>query len=265
MKRFLSIGMMLLTLTSTLAVNASAADFSFQTDGTPEYHPSTSYEDIYGSRYSYDGPNIVDYQIPELTYGSFSTTQTGIMEKVILPGLQPVVGGTMDMGGDYGIGGGESSMPNFPGDAGTAAPTIPSVPAYTQASDMIRKDGSIGTLKIPSLNINMKVWEGETNASMRKGLGHYSSTSGWDGNVGICGHNRGAKYSIGAIKDLDAGDTITYTTIYGTRTYGVTSVTIISSKDWSPLQATAENQITLTTCLANHPEKRVCVQATEAK
>lgn len=110
MKRFLSLGTMLLTLTSALAVNASAADFSFQTDGTPEYYPSTSYEDIYGSRYSYDGPNIVNYQIPELPYGAFSTTQTGIMEKVILPGLQPVVGGTMDMGGDYGIGGGGSCI-----------------------------------------------------------------------------------------------------------------------------------------------------------
>lgn len=32
---------------------------------------------------------------------------------------------------------------------------------------MERKDGSIGTLKIPSLDINMKVWEGETNASMQ--------------------------------------------------------------------------------------------------
>ena len=66
----------------------------------------------------------------------------------------------------------------------------------------------------------MKVWEGETNESMKKGLGHYSSTSAWDGNIGVCGHNRGAKYTIGSIKDLEIGDTITYTTIYGTRTYG---------------------------------------------
>ena len=86
-------------------------------------------------------------------------------------------------------------------------------PAYTSAEDMERKDGSIGTLKIPSLDINMKVWEGETNASMAKGLGHYTTTSAWDGNVAVCGHNRGAKYVIGDIKDLEIGDTITYTTI----------------------------------------------------
>ena len=128
---------------------------------------------------------------------------------------------------------------------------------------MERKDGSIGTVKIPTLDISMKVWEGETTASMANGLGHYSSTSAWDGNVGVCGHNRGAKYVIGSIKDLEIGDTITYTTIYGTRTYHVSFVGTISNTDWSYLQATADNRITLTTCLANQPSKRVCVQAVE--
>ena len=128
---------------------------------------------------------------------------------------------------------------------------------------MKRSDGSIGTVKIPSLDINMKVWEGETNESMKKGLGHYSSTSAWDGNVGVCGHNRGAKYTIGSIKDLEYGDTITYTTVHGTRTYSVVSVKAISNSDWSYLQATGDNRITLTTCLANQPEKRICVQAVE--
>ena len=130
---------------------------------------------------------------------------------------------------------------------------------------MSYKDGSIGIIKIPSLKINMKVWEGETDASMKKGLGHYSSTSAWDGNVAVCGHNRGAKYTIGSIKNLERGDTITYTTIYGTRTYAVETVKVISNTDWSYLQATADNRITLTTCLADHPESRVLVQAVEKK
>ena len=128
---------------------------------------------------------------------------------------------------------------------------------------MERKDGSIGTLKIPSLDINLKGWEGETKESMNKGLGHYSSTSAWDGNIGVCGHNRGAKYIIGSIKDLEIGDTITYTTIYGTRTYEVVLVKTISNSDWSYLQATADNRITLTPCLAKQPEKRISVQAVQ--
>ena len=167
-----------------------------------------------------------------------------------MPGLQQNAGASIS-GGFYDV------------PSGSISSVKPSVSAYTSVDGMERKDGSIGTLKIPSLNINMKVWEGETNASMAKGLGHYSSTSGWDGNVGICGHNRGAKYNIGSIRNLEIGDNITYSTVYGTRTYAVILVKTISDSDWSYLQATADNRITITTCLANQPSKRVCVQAVE--
>ncbi len=253
---------MVLTLAavSSLSISAFAADYSFDSTGNTDYYPSTSYEDTYNSRYNYGEINPIDYQIPELPYGVLSTTQIGVMEKVRLSGLQQSVG--MPAGtGSYGIDGGGYNIPSVSGS--TAITPIYQQPAYTSAEDMERKDGSIGTLKIPSLDINMKVWEGETNTSMAKGLGHYSSTSAWNGNVGVCGHNRGSKYVIGSIKDLEIGDRITYTTTYGTRTYAVDSVEIISSSDWSYLQATADNRITITTCLANRPSKRVCVQAVE--
>lgn len=240
---------------ASLSVSAFAADYTFDAAGSTDYYPSTSYEDSYGTAYNYGGKNLVDYQIPELPYGVLGTTQTGVMEKVRLPDLQQSVGGSTS--GIYCVDSG-AGIPSV-------TPVIPSyqTPAYTSAEDMERKDGSIGTLKIPSLDINMKVWEGETNASMKKGLGHYSSTSAWDGNIGVCGHNRGSKYAIGSIKNLEIGDTITYTTIYGTRTYEVVLVKTISNTDWSYLQATADNRVTLTTCLANQPSKRVCVQAVE--
>lgn len=76
---------------SSLSVSAHAADYSFTTESPSDYYSSTSYEDVYGSEYNYGGPNVVDYQIPELEYGSFSTTQTGLMEKALLPGLQQSV------------------------------------------------------------------------------------------------------------------------------------------------------------------------------
>ena len=145
----------------------------------------------------------------------------------------------------------------------TQTVTVYQKTAYTSAANIARSDGSIGTIKIPSLDISMKVWEGETDASMAKGIAHYSSTSAWDGNCCFCGHNRGSAYAIGSIKDLKTGDTITYTTVYGTRTYEVSVVETISSTDWSRLQATADNRITITTCLANQPSKRVVVQAIE--
>lgn len=259
-----------------LALPAQAMDYNFSSAAPQDFYKSGSYEDVYGSQYNYGGKNVVDYQIPELEYGIISTTQTGVMERTILPGLQAAVATENGVGGSgYGVsGGGPITVLTEAGSSAGGAetflpptsviqPTISQKPAYTSVEGMKRSDGSIGTVKIPSLDINMKVWEGETNDSMKKGLGHYSSTSAWDGNVGVCGHNRGAKYTIGSIKDLEYGDTITYTTIHGTRTYSVVSVKTISSSDWSYLQATNDNRITLTTCLANQPEKRICVQAVE--
>ena len=254
-----------------LAPSAYAADYSFETTAPQDYYKSTSYEDVYGSQYNYGGKNVVDYQIPELEYGLQSTTMTGVMERTTLPGLQQSVATGR---GGYGVAGGgpitELVEAGKPGSAVPPTPTIPTTPtyqqsAYTSAEGMAYKDGHIGTIKIPSLKINMKVWEGEASTSMSKGLGHYSSTSAWDGNVGACGHNRGTKYAIGAIKNLKQGDTITYTTMYGTRTYAVTLVKTISNTDWSYLQATSDNRLTLTTCLADHPESRVVVQAVEIR
>ena len=265
----------------TMTAPAFASDYSFTTTALQDYYNSTSYEDVYGSQYNYGGRNVVDYDVPELEYGRFSTTQTGVMESSILPGLQQVVASTdgsgYGLGGENGGGGGPltelvlddgtgagsgSTVPVIPD---TPQITVPNSPAYTSVQGMAYKDGSIGTLKIAKLGISVKVWEGESTTSMAKGVGHYSSTSAWDGNVGLAGHNRGAKYNIGTIKNLVAGDTITYTTMYGTRTYQVTSVKTITNTDWSYLQGTADNRITITTCLENHPESRVCVQAVEVK
>lgn len=265
--RFCSTVMALLIFYA-MASNAMAADYSFTTDAPQDYYGDTSYEDIYGSQYNYGGPNVVDYQIPELEYGILSTTQTGIMEPSILRGLQPSVA-TMEGAGGYGIsadgateiyGGGLYTAPEF---SGLSLTSTSQQPAITSVDGLEREDGSIGTLEIPSLGISMKVWEGETNASMKKGLGHYTSTSAWDGNVGMCGHNRGSKHVIGSIKDLQQGDTIAYTTKLGTRTYQVVTVETIDNSDWSYLQSTTDNRLTITTCLADHPESRVCVQAVE--
>lgn len=258
-------------LAMALPTSALAVEYSFTTDAPQDYYKSTSYEDVYGSQYNYGGKNVVDYQIPELEYGLQSTTMTGVMERTILPGLQQSVD---TGGGGYGVSGGGGPLTVLVEAGSAGASVLPDVstaatasavqqPAYTSVEGMAYTDGSIGTVKIPRLGINMKVWEGETDASMKKGLGHYSSTSAWDGNIGMCGHNRGTKYAIGSIKDLKQGDTITYTTIYGTRTYQVTLVKIISNSDWSYLQSTADNRITLTTCLADHPESRVVVQAVQ--
>ena len=198
MKKFFSLTLTLAAMLSAMAVSAQAADYSFETDGTPEYYPSSSYEDVYGSRYNYGGKNVVDYQIPELEYGQPSTTQTGVMEKIMLPGLQGI---SASGSGIYGIspGGGTVEIPGFLQGGSTATPATPAFTELTQ--DFLLSNGAVGKISIPAIGVkNYYLWEGETTASMKKGLGHFTSTSVWNGNVAVCGHNRGAKYVIGSVR-----------------------------------------------------------------
>ncbi|MCL2772732.1 MAG: class D sortase [Oscillospiraceae bacterium] len=124
-------------------------------------------------------------------------------------------------------------------------------------------DGSIGTLSIPKLNINVQVYEGESLDNMRIEVGHFSGTSAWDNNVCIAGHNRGVPTSIGTIKNLKNGDEITYITPYGTRIYEVYSVEKIDATDTSVLGRSENNIITIITCAENQPQYRICVKASE--
>lgn len=254
-------GVILAAALCMLPSTAQASDYSFATGGTAEYYDSTSYEDTYGSQYNYGGSNVVDYQIPELKYGAFSTTQTGIMEKSPLPGLQASVSTTPS--GDYGVSS-DGSPIILPGVSSDPAP-LPDIPSFTELTDsFLLSNGAIGRISIPAIGVkNYYLWQGETASSMKKGLGHFTSTSVWDGNVGMCGHNRGAKYNIGDIKKLEAGDKITYTTSEGTRTYRVETVKTISSTDWSYLDPTSDNRLTIITCVAGDYSRRWCLQAVE--
>lgn len=272
MKKLLSMTLLTAAMLSMLTVGAQAADYDFVTDGTPEYYDSTSYEEVYGSQYNYGGPNVVDYQIPELEYGSFSTTLTGIMEKTRLPGLQEYSYTATTTGGGYGVtsdGAVSGITAILPGETGSTTgailPELSGVTKFTELTDdFLLSNGAIGRISIPAIDVkNFYVWEDTTAASMRKGVGHFTNTSVWEGNVGIAGHNRGAKYVIGAIKDLEPGDKITYKTSVGERTYAVETVTTIKNNDWSYLEATSDNRITLITCVAGDSSRRWVVQAVE--
>lgn len=134
---------------------------------------------------------------------------------------------------------------------------------FTLPDDLYYSDGSIGRLKIDEIDLSVKVYETESLESLAKGAGHFKSTSCWDGNIGLCGHNRGVTNHFGKIHTLEKGDKIKYTTKLGTKTYKVVSVTKIEETDFSYLQRTSDNRITLITCVNNHPTKRWCVQAVE--
>lgn len=150
-----------------------------------------------------------------------------------------------------------------------------SMPDYTYNEDYFQypitdvsevrdsSDGSIGTLRIPEIDLKVTAYDGDTYEAMKKGVGHIASTSAWDGNIGLVGHNRGSNDYFRKLKNLELGDEITYKTKLGTREYEVTFIGRISETDWSRLQYTDDNRITLITCVEDVPDKRLCVQAVE--
>ncbi len=111
--------------------------------------------------------------------------------------------------------------------------------------------------------MSIKVYEGTGNSILAKGAGHFTDTSIWDGNCCFAGHNRGTNGIFGSIHTLEVGDKITLTTKLGTRTYEVTSVNKISETDNSLLERTAENCITLFTCVRDQRAYRWAVRAVE--
>lgn len=87
------------------------------------------------------------------------------------------------------------------------------------------------TLSIPSVDINLPVYQGDTLDILRYGIGHFSSSlfPGEGGTIIMAGHNnRGFLYHLPEVK---IGDTIIIKAIYGTFTYKVDSTKIIDAKD----------------------------------
>jgi len=248
MRRFKGLVLSLVSL-MLMSTPALAVDYNFETLSPQDYYGSTSYEEVYGAQYNYRGTNAVDFLdpladgAPSVSVGSGSSLEYGISSGVI---------GTFPDGTGSGLPVQWTELPSSQGAQ------------FTAVSQVQRSDGSIGTLIIPQLGIRYKAFEGTDSAAMKKGVGHFPSTSAWSGNIALCGHNRGSSYNIGSIKDLKVGDTIRYETSEGTRTYSVSYVGIIDWTDWSYLNATSDNRITIITCLADQPSKRVCVQAIES-
>lgn len=119
-------------------------------------------------------------------------------------------------------------------------------------------------IQIPKLGLNVHIEEGTSEQTLLKAVGHFEESSNWSGNVGLAGHNRGYQCNFfQKIKNLKIGDEIIYHTTKGKRVYKVQTNKVILETDWSYLQETKDNRITLITCEENRGEYRRCVQAVQ--
>ena len=273
------LAMMLCALCVT---QASALEYTFDAPEDYLFGQPTSDDTIY----EWENPNVDRSKNTVLVapgFGSPTSYLPGSGE-YLTPNLVPgaLSGGLVNQVGSAGAnatGGaaGSSIVPGeYPSVSGSSNITMTQIPSgsptdiaqgntsggYTEVTDDLRySDGSLGTLKIPTINLTVKVYQGTDSAALKKGAGHFTNTSIWDGNACFAGHNRGVNNHFGKIHTLEAGDTITLTTMLGTRTYAVTSVEKVSVNDSSGTASTTDNRVTLYTCVMNQPEYRWCVTA----
>lgn len=122
---------------------------------------------------------------------------------------------------------------------------------------------AIATLEIPSIDFKNIVVEGTTQNDLAKGIGLFEHSNILDGNVCLAGHN--SNRLLANLKDVKEGDIIKYSSCLGNRTYKVSHIEQIEETNWSFLEDTDDNRITIITCVKGQKNLRLCVQAKEVK
>ena len=121
-------------------------------------------------------------------------------------------------------------------------------------------------IQIDNISLKAPIQEGTTKEILDNYVGHFEESSRNLGNICLAAHNRGYKNNyFSRIKELKEGDEITYRYKEIERKYAVTKHEIIKNTDWSNLESTEENRITLITCVENEPKYRRCIQGIEKR
>ena len=234
---------------------ASALEYTMEAPDDYLFARPTSDETIY----EWENPNVDRSKNTALIPPAFGSAAS------YLPGSGTALTPNLTPGGSGIVsGGGTSNVVTPPTISGNTSSGGAGVTGnFTLVTpDLYYAGGYIGSLKIPSIGVDVKIYQGTGSGTLAKGAGHFTDTSIWDGTVALAGHNRGVNNHFGKIHTLEIGDKITLTTKLGTRTYKVTSVSKVSETDRSAMTPTGEDRIVLYTCVMNQSAYRWCVQAT---
>ena len=129
------------------------------------------------------------------------------------------------------------------------------------ASIESNENNILGIIKIEDIDFEGIIYEGTTQDILKIGVGHFEDTPNFDGNVCLAAHNTNKFWA--KLKNLKNGSKIVYTSYLGKKEYEVFSRKQIEETDFTLLENTKENIITLITCVKGQKEKRLCVQARE--
>lgn len=157
-----------------------------------------------------------------------------------------------------------------PEPGAAASPQLSLADKYQQAA-IQKKDrliapfypigAQLGSIRIASVKIDVKVFQGDTEQEFRQGAGHYTPSllPGQGGNILIAGHRTSYFRSFEYLK---IGDVVTFETTYGTFTYRIREFKIIKGNDVSVAKPTPQEQLTMYTCypftyVGNAPKRYV--------
>lgn len=126
-----------------------------------------------------------------------------------------------------------------------------------------------GVINIPSVDIAVNVYNGDSETEFRKGVGHYAMSyyPGQDGNILVAGHRtsffRNFEY-------LEIGDMVYFDTTYGRFVYTIDEFKIIDGTDQSVAKDTSHEQLTMYTCypftyFGNAPQRYVVICSLKEK
>jgi len=120
------------------------------------------------------------------------------------------------------------------------------VAAY-KASLNATSPSALAVLEIPSIELEVPVFEGTDELTLNRGVGHIEGTplTGKGGNAGIAGHRDGF---FRGLKDIRPGDTIDLVSQTGTNRYVVDEILIVAPEDTWVLQPRPLTSLTLVTC-----------------
>jgi sortase A len=110
----------------------------------------------------------------------------------------------------------------------------------------------IGTIKIPSIDVDHVIIEGTDEEDLKKGPGHYPDTAlpGQGKTIGIAGHRTTYGAPFNDIDSIEVGDEIDIETPYADFRYEVTEHEIVDPTDVGIVKDIGREQLVLTAC---HP------------
>ena len=139
--------------------------------------------------------------------------------------------------------------------------------ADKKKDSLLSKEGVIGIVEIPDLNIKYPVFEGTGNTQLNEGIGHMTETAGLcgKGNCVLAGHNgsrRGVYFTY--LCNIETGTKVMLTNKERvTHEYVAQEMRVVSPYDEWVAEESEDEVLTLFTC-ASHGTRRFAVKCVPA-